>query len=220
MRQDCRLPIHFYRRRSKPVLSTIFANVSAVMSGWPLTNSEFRCVARKTRRSAKSGDATGIPNISLRGHGRSHFSQLVWTSWYGGRRLARSSQLSHCVGRSKCSFGGRVVREAALSGLSAWRLQQLRKDPNVTLLNVTLLPESEVTAEIALDTDFTLFAVANGSVWRTDGTGRTHCLPATGRESYLRSRPMTFWSTADLEGRVVIFDDDQFYMGVSSRSFW
>lgn len=111
-------------------------------------------------------------------------------------------------------FGGRAIREATLPGLSAWRrvadwrLHQLRKDPNVTLL-----PGNDVTAEIALDTDFTLLAVATGAVWRADGTGRTHARPLPGLNAMPTFTPDDILSGRRPDGRVVIFDDDHYYMG-------
>lgn len=111
-------------------------------------------------------------------------------------------------------LGGRVARESMLPGLSTWRrvvdwrLLQLRKDSNVTLL-----PENDVTAETALDTDFTLLAVATGAVWRADGTGRSHSHPIPGLSTIPTFTPDDIQAGRVPEGRVVIFDDDHYYMG-------
>jgi dimethylamine/trimethylamine dehydrogenase len=111
-------------------------------------------------------------------------------------------------------FGGRVVREASLPGLQAWRrvadwrLGQLRKDQNVTLL-----PENNITAQIALDTDFTLITVATGAVWRADGTGRSHVDPLPGLGTLPVFTPDDIFVGRLPRGRVVLFDDDHYYMG-------
>jgi len=111
-------------------------------------------------------------------------------------------------------FGGRTIQEATLPGLSAWRriadwrLQQLRKDPNVTLL-----PGNEITAEVVLDTDFTLVAVATGALWRSDGTGRSHSRALPGLGSFPLFTPDDIMANRRPEGRVVIFDDDHYYIG-------
>jgi len=111
-------------------------------------------------------------------------------------------------------FGGRVIREATLPGLATWRrvadwrLHQLRKDPNVTLL-----PTNDVSADVALDSDFTLLAVATGADWRSDGVGRTHSRALPGLGTLPIFTPDDILVGRRPEGRVVIFDDDHYYMG-------
>jgi dimethylamine/trimethylamine dehydrogenase len=111
-------------------------------------------------------------------------------------------------------LGGRVLREAALPGLHAWRrvadwrIGQLRRDSNVTLL-----PDNDITAEIALDTDFTLIALATGAIWRADGTGRSHATQLPGLGTLPVFTPDDILSGCLPAGRVVLFDDDHYYMG-------
>src|ERR1035441_8953439 len=72
-------------------------------------------------------------------------------------------------------LGGRVIGEASLPGLAAWRrvvdyrLGQLRHYRNVEVFR-----ESEITPDDALDYGFTNILVATGARWRTDGVGRRH----------------------------------------------
>jgi dimethylamine/trimethylamine dehydrogenase len=112
------------------------------------------------------------------------------------------------------AFGGRALREAALPGLHAWRrvadwrMSQLRRDPNVALL-----PGNDITAEIALETDFTLIAVATGAEWRVDGTGRSHAAALSGLGTIPVYTPDDILAGRVPEGRVVLFDDDHYYMG-------
>ncbi|MEL6530502.1 MAG: NAD(P)-binding protein [Pseudomonadota bacterium] len=111
-------------------------------------------------------------------------------------------------------LGGRVLRESALPGLAAWRrvadwrLSQLRKSPHVELL-----PRNRVDAEIALSTDATVIAVATGAVWSAEGIGRTHRDPIPGLDRVEVFTPDDIMSGRLPQGRVLIFDDDHYYMG-------
>lgn len=111
-------------------------------------------------------------------------------------------------------FGGRVLRECALPGLAAWRrvvdwrLSQLRKDSNVQML-----PCNEVNADIALDTHASIIAVATGARWVRDGTGRTHAAPVPGLDLLPVFTPDEIMDGTFPSGRVLLFDDDHFYMG-------
>ncbi|MEE4235136.1 MAG: FAD-dependent oxidoreductase, partial [Anderseniella sp.] len=78
-------------------------------------------------------------------------------------------------------LGGRVCREARLPGLSEWirvrdyRLQQLSQ-----MANVSLFPGSPMTAADILAGDAPNVVIATGSLWRTDGRGRSSALPVEG----------------------------------------
>lgn len=109
-------------------------------------------------------------------------------------------------------FGGRVGRESQLPGLSEWRrvvdwrLTQIQKLPNV-------FPYlgSPMSAADVLDAGPRDVIIATGSTYRRDGIGRS---------SKTRFLPETWFFTPDdimagklPKGRVVIYDDDHFYMG-------
>lgn len=111
-------------------------------------------------------------------------------------------------------LGGRVRREARLPGLAAWirvvdyRLGQIERLPNVDHAG------GAVTADEVLSYGFDHIAVATGSHWRRDGVGRFHTQPIaldaglpvlTPDDLMAGERPP--------RGRVVIFDDDHYYMG-------
>lgn len=111
-------------------------------------------------------------------------------------------------------LGGRVIREAALPGLSEWRrvvdwrLAQLSKLPNVSLY-----PSSPMRAEDILEAGIPNIILATGADWRRDGVGRTLWRPIPGSE-----RPNVFTPDDVMDGRlpagrVLIYDDDHFYMG-------
>jgi dimethylamine/trimethylamine dehydrogenase len=112
------------------------------------------------------------------------------------------------------NFGGRVLRESALPGLAAWRrvadwrLSQLRKSRHVQLL-----PRNPIDADIALSTDATVIAVATGAIWISNGTGRTHHEPIPGLDRVAVYTPDDIMLGRLPKGRVLIFDDEHYYMG-------
>jgi dimethylamine/trimethylamine dehydrogenase len=118
------------------------------------------------------------------------------------------------VAEARDILGGRVARERLLPGLSAWgrvadyRLFQLKQRPNVQLY-----PGSRLSAEEVLEFGFQHVCIATGSTWRADGVARQHvvAMPA--------DAAMSVYTPDDLmegrlpKGKVVIFDDDHYYMG-------
>ncbi len=112
-------------------------------------------------------------------------------------------------------LGGRVAAESALPGLSAWRrVVDYREGQLAKLTNVEHYFESEMTADEILDYDFTHVAVATGSRWRADGVARHHTRPIPIDEDMRILTPddLTGGVVPD-GGRVVLYDDDHFYLG-------
>ncbi|MHA7956860.1 oxidoreductase [Streptomyces sp. L500] len=111
-------------------------------------------------------------------------------------------------------LGGRVTLESRLPGLGEWarvrdwRLTQLRRMPNVQLL-----PDNEITAEMALEAECSLVAVATGARWRADGVGRYHSFPMDVPAETPVFTPDDIMAGRLPSGRVVVFDDDHYYMG-------
>ncbi|MGH3794487.1 MAG: FAD-dependent oxidoreductase [Pseudonocardiaceae bacterium] len=111
-------------------------------------------------------------------------------------------------------LGGRVSRESRLPGLGTWarvrdwRLGQLRKMPHVQLI-----PDNEMTAELVLESEASLVAVATGASWRADGVGRHHTDPVEGLAALPVFTPDDIMDGRVPAGRVVLFDDDHYYMG-------
>jgi dimethylamine/trimethylamine dehydrogenase len=111
-------------------------------------------------------------------------------------------------------LGGRVILESQLPGLIEWRrvvdwrLTQIEK-----MTNVAAYPGSPMTAADVLEAGIPEVIIATGASWRRDGVGRSHSRPIPGSD-----RPTVF-SPDDImrerlpQGRVVIFDDDHYYMG-------
>lgn len=111
-------------------------------------------------------------------------------------------------------IGGRVTRERALPGLSAWgrvvdyRAYQLGQRPNVEIYR-----QSELDAAAILEFGFQNICIATGSTWRRDGVARQHVVPmpiAPGAQVFT---PDDLMEGRLPKGRVVIFDDDHYYMG-------
>ncbi|MEL7466646.1 MAG: FAD-dependent oxidoreductase [Pseudomonadota bacterium] len=112
------------------------------------------------------------------------------------------------------TLGGRVARERLLPGLSAWgrvadyREYQLSQKPNVE----TYLA-SELTADQVLEFGFENVCVATGSTWRRDGVSRQHVVSPTLDPALPIFTPDDLMAGNVPSGRVVLYDDDHYYMG-------
>jgi dimethylamine/trimethylamine dehydrogenase len=111
------------------------------------------------------------------------------------------------------SLGGRVTKERALPGLAAWgRVADYRTGQIGVMPNVSAYFESRLSAQDVLEFGFEHVAVATGAVWRADVVARHHLGPIPMGE-------MAVFTPDDLmagrvpAGRVVLYDDDHFYMG-------
>jgi dimethylamine/trimethylamine dehydrogenase len=111
-------------------------------------------------------------------------------------------------------LGGRVALESELPGLREWRrvidwrLSQLEK-----MENASTYPGSQMDAEAILESGIAHLILATGSLWRRDGVGRTLWQPIPGHDSPHVFTPDDLVTDRLPSGRVVIFDDDHYYMG-------
>jgi dimethylamine/trimethylamine dehydrogenase len=111
-------------------------------------------------------------------------------------------------------LGGRVVLESRLPGLSEWRrvidwrLTQIGKMPHVLTY-----PGSPMSAADILEAGFEHVILATGARWRRDGVGRALWKPLPGRDLSHIFTPDDLMAGRLPAGRVVIFDDDHYYMG-------
>jgi len=112
-------------------------------------------------------------------------------------------------------LGGRVASEARLPGLSAWiRVLDYREAQERQLPNVEIYRQSPMTADEILGLGFDHIAVATGARWRNDGVGRWHIRPMTVDHAMEVLTPDDLMRGARPRGgRVVLFDDDHYYMG-------
>lgn len=111
-------------------------------------------------------------------------------------------------------LGGRVALESKLPGLREWRrvidwrLTQIQK-----LKNVSVYPGSPVTAAEILEAGYPHVILATGAQWRRDGLGRTLWQPVPGHNLPHVFTPDDLMAERLPAGRVVLFDDDHYYMG-------
>jgi len=111
-------------------------------------------------------------------------------------------------------LGGRVTRESKLAGLGEWlRVRDWRVGQISKLSNVTVYRESTLSASDILDVGVSHVVIATGSRWRTDGFGRrNHApIPMVGDCRVITADDVM--DNAAVEGPVLIFDDDDYYMG-------
>jgi len=112
-------------------------------------------------------------------------------------------------------LGGRVTAESRLPGLSEWarvrdyRLQQIER-----AVNVEIYRESELGVDDVLAVEADHVAIATGATWRRDGLGRFNIggIAELGPEDRIFT-PDDIMAGRLPEGRVLVFDDDHYYMG-------
>ena len=114
-------------------------------------------------------------------------------------------------------LGGRVTAESSLPGLEEWarvrdyRVQQLQKMPDVEIYRA-----SRLTAEDLLSFGFPRIVLATGAHWRRDGVGRWHqrAVAELAPPECIYT-PDDIFAGAALEGDVLVYDDDHYYMGAA-----
>ena len=109
--------------------------------------------------------------------------------------------------------GGRVARECKLPGLAEWgRVRDYRVGQLAKLSNVMTYCDSRLDAAQILEFGFEHVCIATGSIWRRDGVARQHVVA-------MEISGLPVFTPDDLmagrlpSGRVVLFDDDHYYMG-------
>jgi dimethylamine/trimethylamine dehydrogenase len=106
--------------------------------------------------------------------------------------------------------GGRINRESTLPGLATWgRVRDWRLTMLAKLPNVTLYPESAMTADDVAGFGAEHVVLATGSVWRRDGVG---VLGMTPRAFAGALTPDDIFAGAKVAGPVVIYDDEHYFM--------
>lgn len=114
-------------------------------------------------------------------------------------------------------LGGRVAREARLPGLAEWRrVVDYRTAQLDRMRTVEYYFESAMSADEILSYGFGHIAIATGASWRRDGVGVSRAGPIE------LDQPVEVLTPDDVMGgqrpdgeRVVVFDDDHYYMGSS-----
>ena len=107
--------------------------------------------------------------------------------------------------------GGRVNRESTLPGLATWgRVRDWRLTMLAKLPNVTLYPESVMSAADVLACGADHVVLATGSVWRRDGVGVAGATPQSFPGALT---PDDVFAGAEVKGTVLIYDDEHYFMG-------
>lgn len=114
-------------------------------------------------------------------------------------------------------LGGRVAREARLPGLAEWRrVVDYRRTQIDRMANVEYHFESAMSADEILSYDFGHIAIATGATWRRDGVGVSR------PSAMVFDHPVEVLTPGDVMlgtrpagDRVVVFDDDHYYMASS-----
>jgi dimethylamine/trimethylamine dehydrogenase len=110
-------------------------------------------------------------------------------------------------------LGGRVTRESALPGLSEWgRVRDYRVALLEKLANVEVFRESRLDADDVRELGAPHVLIATGASWRRDGVGRQHRWPIDGLEKTQVFSPDDVMQDRMPAGRVVVYDDDHYYM--------
>ncbi|MEJ8572008.1 FAD-dependent oxidoreductase [Microbaculum marinum] len=110
--------------------------------------------------------------------------------------------------------GGRVTRESRLPGLAEWaRVRDYRLGQFTRLPNVSLYLGSEMSAADVAEFGADHVLIATGARWRRDGTGRWHQAPVPSLDVAGVLTPDDIMEGTVADGRIVLFDDDHYYMG-------
>tara|TARA_B100000686_G_scaffold317731_1_gene366790 strand:- start:125 stop:1099 length:975 start_codon:yes stop_codon:yes gene_type:complete len=124
------------------------------------------------------------------------------------------------LSESLSEMGGRVSRESLLPGLSEWgrvrdyRVQMLDRITEVSIYRGNTLSAEEIIEFSSKDHfDYSHVMLATGSHWRNDGIGRNHREPVPGLEKIDVFTPDDIMNGASVNGEVVIYDDDHYYLG-------
>jgi dimethylamine/trimethylamine dehydrogenase len=113
------------------------------------------------------------------------------------------------------TLGGRVTRERALPGLSAWgRVADYRTGQLAPMPNVEIYRDSRLTAPDVLAMGVDHVAIATGSTWRRDAVARLHLHPIPTDPAMPLYTPDDLMAGHCPEDRTVaLYDDDHFYIG-------
>jgi dimethylamine/trimethylamine dehydrogenase len=112
------------------------------------------------------------------------------------------------------SLGGRVTLESQLPGLASYaRVRDYRETQILKHLNVEVYRSNELSVEDILALEMPHVLIATGSHWRRDGVGRQHAFPVQGIDTVPILTPDDILAGVKAKGRVLIYDDDHYYMG-------
>jgi dimethylamine/trimethylamine dehydrogenase len=118
------------------------------------------------------------------------------------------------LAEARRELGGRVTQESALPGFGAWaRVRDWRLGRIRDMANVEVYLDSTLSADQVLEFGYDHVIVATGANWRKDGVGITNAQPIPGSDQAHVYLPENVYAGADFTGPVVVFDDENFYLG-------
>ena len=124
------------------------------------------------------------------------------------------------LAEASAELGGRVSRESRLPGLAEWgRVRDYRVHLLERLENVSIYRENPLSGEDIFEFsakdqfDYSHVLLATGATWRRNGMGRMHREDIPGLDKLSVFSPDDIMDGISVQGRVVVFDDDHFYMG-------
>ncbi len=119
------------------------------------------------------------------------------------------------LAEATATLGGRVARERRLPGLQAWgRVADYRVGQLAPMANVDIYRDSRLSVDDILAMGAQHVAIATGAAWRRDAVARLHLAPIPTDAAMPIFTPDDVMAGAGpMAGRVVIYDDDHFYMG-------
>ena len=110
--------------------------------------------------------------------------------------------------------GGRVTFESSLPGLAEWaRVRDYRQTQIAKMKNVEVHTGSALAAQDVLDYGAETVVIATGASWRRDGVAYTNAHAIPGCDGNRVYTPDDIMNGKKLEGPIVIFDDDHYYIG-------
>ena len=155
------------------------------------------------------------PERIARAHARE--SVLVVGGGPAGLEAARALGLRDyrvTLAEAGTALGGRVTRESALPGLNEWaRVRDYRVSQIAGLSNVETYLDSRLDAAQVREFGFRHVCIATGAKWRTDGRGRSRFDAIPGCPNGQVLSPDAIMDGGRVEGPVVVYDDDHFYLG-------
>jgi dimethylamine/trimethylamine dehydrogenase len=118
------------------------------------------------------------------------------------------------IAEARRTLGGRVKQEAEMPGLRQWaRVAEWREHQISKLPHVEFFLDSVVDKQQVLEFSADKVVIATGATWRRDGVGRWHDHPIDGWESPSVKSADAILRGEVVEGPVVVYDDDHYYLG-------